>query len=93
MLVPCPWCGERDESEFSFGGEAHLERPQESCSDKEWTEYIFMRKNIKGEHKERWIHINGCRQWFNAVRNTTTNTFLQTSKSGKDYTDIKTNDN
>ena len=93
MLVPCPWCGERDESEFSFGGEAHLERPKDSCSDKEWTEYIFMRKNIKGEHKERWIHINGCRQWFNAVRNTTTNTFLQTSKPGKNYTDIKTNDN
>ena len=93
MLVPCPWCGERDESEFSFGGEAHLERPQDSCSDKEWTEYIFMRKNIKGEHKERWIHINGCRQWFNAVRNTTTNSFLQTSKPGKNYTDIKTNDN
>ena len=93
MLVPCPWCGERDESEFSFGGEAHLERPEDSCSDKEWTEYIFMRKNIKGKHKERWIHISGCRQWFNAVRNTTTNTFLQTSKPGKDYTDIKTNDN
>ena len=92
MLVPCPWCGERDESEFSFGGEAHLERPQESCSDKEWTEYIFMRKNIKGEQKERWIHINGCRQWFNAVRNTTTNTFLQTSKPGGNYTNIKTND-
>ena len=26
MLIPCPWCGERDESEFSFGGDAHLER-------------------------------------------------------------------
>ena len=93
MLIPCPWCGNRDESEFSYGGEAHLERPQDSCSDKEWTEYIFMRKNIKGEHKERWIHINGCRQWFNAVRNTTTNSFLQTCKPGKNYTDIKTNDN
>ena len=93
MLIPCPWCGNRDESEFSYGGEAHLERPQVSCSDKEWTEYIFMRKNIKGKHKERWIHTSGCRQWFNAVRNTTTNTFLQTSKPGKDYTDIKTNDN
>ena len=92
MLVPCPWCGERDESEFSFGGEAHLERPQESCSDKEWTEYIFMRKNIKGEQKERWIHINGCLQLFNAVPNTTTNTFLQISKPGGNYTNIKTND-
>ena len=92
MLVACRWGGERYESEFSFGGEAHLERPQESCSDKEWTEYIFMRINFKGEQKERWMHINGCRQWFNAVRNTTTNTFLQTSKPGGNYTNIKTND-
>ena len=51
MLIPCPWCGERDESEFSFGGEAHLERPQESCSDKEWTEYIFMQKISKGSKR------------------------------------------
>jgi len=92
MLVPCPWCGERDESEFSFGGEAHLERPNESCSDKDWTEYIFMRKNIKGENKERWNHSSGCRQWFNAIRDTTTNTFLQISKPGENYTNIKNND-
>jgi len=92
MLVPCPWCGERDESEFSFGGEAHLERPNESCSDKNWTEYIFMRKNIKGEAKERWNHSSGCRQWFNAIRDTTTNTFLQISKPGEDYTNIKNDD-
>ena len=92
MLVPCPWCGERDESEFSFGGEAHLERPNESCSDKNWTEYIFMRKNIKGENKERWNHSSGCRQWFNAIRDTTTNTFLQISKPGENYTNIKNND-
>ena len=43
MIIPCPWCGNRDDSEFSYGGEAHLERPKDSCSDKEWNEYIFMR--------------------------------------------------
>ena len=92
MLIPCPWCGNRDESEFSYGGEAHLERPDDNCSDEEWTEYIFMRKNIKGKNKERWNHSNGCRQWFNAIRDTTTNTFLETSKPGEDYIYIK-NDN
>ena len=45
MLIPCPWCGNRDESEFSYGGEAHLERPQDSCSDKEVDRiYIYAKK-------------------------------------------------
>ena len=48
-----------------------------------------MRKNIKGEHNERWNHINGCRQWFNVIRDTTTNNFLQISKPGENYTNIK----
>ena len=89
FIIKCPYCGERDHTEFNYGGEAHLERPKDTCSDKEWNEYIFMRKNIKGEHKERWNHSNGCRQWFNAIRNTTTNTFLQTSKPGENYINIK----
>ena len=92
MCIRDRWCGYRDDAEFSYGGEAHLERPKDSCSDKEWNEYIFMRKNIKGEYKERWNHSNGCRQWFNAIRDTTTNTFLKISKPGENYTNIK-NDN
>ena len=91
MLIPCPWCGNRDESEFSYGGEAHLERPQDSCSDKEWTEYIFMRKNIKGEHKERWNHINGCRQWFNVARNTSTDEILQVYNMGESPPNVSSN--
>ena len=27
LLIPCPWCGERDETEFRCGGEAHIARP------------------------------------------------------------------
>ena len=23
LLIPCPWCGEREETEFHHGGEAH----------------------------------------------------------------------
>ena len=41
-------------------------------SDAEWANYVFMRKNPKGNHAERWLHVNGCRRWFNAVRDTVT---------------------
>ena len=27
LLIHCPWCGPRDESEFAFGGEADIQRP------------------------------------------------------------------
>ena len=29
LYIQCPWCGWRDESEFGYGGEAHIERPKE----------------------------------------------------------------
>jgi heterotetrameric sarcosine oxidase delta subunit len=33
---------------------------------------LFTRQNPKGVHLERWVHLNGCRQWFNVARNTVT---------------------
>jgi len=76
LLIPCPWCGERDEEEFAYGGEAHIARPLEpdSLSDEEWADYLFMRTNPKGSHLERWNHAHGCRRWFNAKRSTVTHT-------------------
>ena len=49
FLITCPFCGEREQSEFKAGGEAHIERPKQptELSDDEWAEYLFMRKNIK----------------------------------------------
>ena len=29
FLINCPYCGERDQSEFSAGGEAHIVRPKQ----------------------------------------------------------------
>lgn len=76
MQIDCPFCGRRDEAEFSYGGEAHITRPTLDVDDATWTEYLFFRGNIKGVHAERWCHIRGCGQWFNAVRNTATHQFL-----------------
>ena len=72
FLIECPWCGERDESEFNCVGEAHIARPLETekLSDEEWADYLFMRSNPKGLHREQWLHSAGCRRYFNAERDT-----------------------
>ena len=43
ILINCPYCGEREQSEFSNGGEAHVARPKnpEALSDKDWGQYVF----------------------------------------------------
>ena len=74
LLIECPWCGHRDESEFSYAGEAHIARPlqTEKLSDEQWADYLFMRKNPKGLHREQWLHAAGCRRYFNVERDTAT---------------------
>lgn len=38
LLIECPWCGPRAESEFTCGGETDIARPlePEKLSDREW---------------------------------------------------------
>lgn len=72
LLINCPYCGDRAESEFSCGGEAGIARPADpdSLSDAEWADYLFMRKNTRGQHREIWNHAAGCRRWFEVERHT-----------------------
>jgi sarcosine oxidase subunit delta len=72
LLIPCPWCGERDENEFVCGGEADVVRPRDpdATSDVEWTDYLFARANRRGRHRERWLHRHGCGQWVVIERDT-----------------------
>ena len=74
LLISCPFCGPRDEIEFRSGGQSHIARPGPAAevSDEAWGAYLFERENPKGDHKERWVHAAGCRQWFNVVRDTVT---------------------
>ena len=79
LRIPCPYCGLRDQVEFQYGGESHIERPEnpEQASDAEWADYMFYRKNTKGNHYERWVHNFGCRQWFNLARDTVTHEIIE----------------
>jgi sarcosine oxidase, subunit delta len=74
LLIECPWCGPRAESEFTCGGEADIARPLETdkLTDEEWGDYLFMRLNPRGEHREQWLHAQGCRRWFKVTRDTVT---------------------
>jgi sarcosine oxidase, subunit delta len=85
FLIRCPYCGERDMSEFAYGGEAHIARPEQSetMSDAEWADYVFLKNNPKGLLAERWNHQAGCRRWFNAVRNTATDDLLAVYRIGE----------
>lgn len=72
LRITCPWCGPRDETEFSYGGEAHIVRPKEpdALTDEQWADYLFMRTNPRGRYLEQWVHSAGCRRWFNVERDT-----------------------
>ena len=86
LLIRCPFCGmDRPESEFRYGGEAHIARPAEpsAMSDTEWADFLYMRTNSKGIHVERWRHIHGCGRFFNSVRDTVSDRILATYKPGE----------
>ncbi|MGP6176231.1 sarcosine oxidase subunit delta [Microbacterium sp. A196] len=74
LLIPCIYCGPRDETEFHYGGQAGVPYPEnpDELSDAEWAQYLFYRDNPKGLFDERWLHRTGCRQWFNVTRDTVT---------------------
>ncbi len=77
MNIPCPHCGERDVSEFRYGGDASKARPKHGTGDaKIWRDYYFLFDNPKGPHTEYWQHVSGCRQWFAVKRDAAKNEFL-----------------
>ncbi len=75
LLIPCPWCGERAEAEFTYAGEGGIARPKNppELSDQEWADYVYYRHNPKGTHHELWLHLHGCGKYFRVVRDTVSN--------------------
>lgn len=85
ILISCPNCGSRDETEFHYGGQAHVPYPEDpsALSDEEWGRYLFYRENTKGIFAERWVHSSGCRKWFNVLRDTVTYRIAAVYQSGE----------
>jgi sarcosine oxidase subunit delta len=85
LLINCPYCGKRPELEFRYAGEAHIARAADpsTVDDNAWGAHLYLRSNSRGYHAERWRHIHGCARFFNAIRDTVSDKFVVTYKSGE----------
>ncbi|MFT5112590.1 MAG: heterotetrameric sarcosine oxidase delta subunit [Parasphingorhabdus sp.] len=72
IRINCPFCGDRDHSEFTYGGDASIEYPALDAAAGPWCEAVFFRENICGRQSETWQHVNGCRMWLVVERDTMT---------------------
>jgi sarcosine oxidase subunit delta len=84
MRIQCPFCGERDLSEFSYRGDAAFKRPDASAPDAvpRFVEEVYLRVNPAGVHQELWYHVFGCRSWLKVTRNTRTHEILAVALGG-----------
>ena len=76
LLIPCPHCGERAQVEFAYGGDATKRRPADEAPDEAWYEYVYLRGNPRGPHREWWLHHGGCGRWIRVIRDTATHAVL-----------------
>jgi sarcosine oxidase subunit delta len=70
LRIPCPCCGERDEIEFRYRGDATRVRPSGDADLAAFTAYLYERDNPCGWHVEWWLHVGGCRRLLRVVRHT-----------------------
>ncbi|AZO11556.1 MULTISPECIES: sarcosine oxidase subunit delta [unclassified Mesorhizobium] len=75
MIINHPLLGPRDAQEFVYLGDAALiDRPdwQASGAVDRFYEYLYLRDNPAGMHRELWFHEQGDRSWLVVTRNTVT---------------------
>jgi sarcosine oxidase subunit delta len=70
MRIPCPNCGSRPYTEFSYGGEV---RPVAAADPDADFARVYLLANAAGPQREWWFHAAGCRRWLRVVRDTATN--------------------
>ncbi len=82
MLIPHPLLGPRDAQEFVYLGDAALlARPDGMAADPAAAEaafcdYVYLRDNPAGVHRELWFHEQGDRSWLVVTRDTVTHEIL-----------------
>ena len=70
LEVPCPHCGLRPFTEFTFGGEW---RELDAALAEEDFARVYLPENPEGAQCERWFHAMGCKTWITLTRDTRTN--------------------
>jgi len=71
VRIGCPYCGERGNEEFSYLGDAAPVRPDPgAASAQAFADYVYLRDNPRGVHRELWYHGAGCRALLVVTRDT-----------------------
>ena len=79
MIIEHPLLGPRDSQEFICLGDASLiQRPDASADNAAETffDYLYLRDNPAGTHRELWYHEMGDRSWLVITRDTTSHEIL-----------------
>ena len=84
MIINHPLLGPRDAAEFTYLGDVSiLMRPDGhigEVSDKAMAEvhdYVHLRDNPAGLHRELWYHEQGDRSWLVVTRHTVTHDIIK----------------
>jgi heterotetrameric sarcosine oxidase delta subunit len=99
MIINHPLLGPRDSAEFVYLGDAKLmNRPQWQGKDASqekidealhrFHDYVYLRDNPAGVHRELWYHEQGDRSWLVVTRNTLSHEILDVSLA-KEAGDLK----
>jgi len=84
-IMNCPLNGPRNIQEFVWMGDVKR-TPGSACTDREWTDYLFIESNIAGEVDEWWLHAPS-NYLFVARRNTLSDEILWTKTTIEYFAD------
>ena len=84
MQIECCYCGPRGNEEFAYLGDANVQRPVadpalplDDAARQQWVDYVYLRDNPAGRHRELWQHVAGCRAWLVVTRDVRTHAILK----------------
>ncbi|MEL6298768.1 MAG: sarcosine oxidase subunit delta [Pseudomonadota bacterium] len=80
MLINHPLLGPRDAAEFTYLGAAErLARPAPDAANAiaAFHDYVYLRDNLAGPHRELWLHVHGDRSLLVVTRDTRTHEIIE----------------
>lgn len=80
MIINHPLLGPRDAQEFTYLGDSGLiNRPDGRSENAEeaFYDYVYVRNNPAGLHRELWFHEHGDRSWLVVTRDTSTHEIVK----------------
>jgi heterotetrameric sarcosine oxidase delta subunit len=81
IRLTCPNCGPRPLEEWRYGGETPSVPDSVTDPAARNVDRVWFSDNVDGPVVERWYHLAGCRRWTTVLRDTHTDTVLESRSS------------